>query len=135
MVDLVITASDVAGVNDGIGTAGEAITAGDVVALVGASLMLADANGGTGATAALRKPVGIALNDAASGQPVTYAKPGSMVTLGAVLTAGTTYYLSATPGGIAPAADLAVGMTPVIVGIAFSTTQLKISMLSAGVEL
>ncbi|GGO89031.1 hypothetical protein GCM10011348_45830 [Marinobacterium nitratireducens] len=135
MADLVITASSVSGTTGGTGTAGEAITAGDVLALSGGSLVLADANGGTGAANALRKPVGIALNDAAAGQPVAYATPGSMVTLGAVLTAGTAYYLSGTPGGIAPVADVAAGMTPIVVGIAFSTSQLKISMLSSGVEI
>lgn len=135
MVDIVVTAADVAGTNDGLGTAGEAIDAGEVVALVGGSLMLADANGGTGATADLRKPVGIALNSAAAGQPVAYAKPGSFVTLSAVMTAGTDYWLSGNPGKIAPRADVAAGMTPVLVGVAQSTTTLKVVLLNAGVEI
>lgn len=136
MADLLITASAVlASSAGGTGTAGVAITAGDVLALSGGALILADADAGADETAIQRKPVGIALNDAAAGQPVSYAKPGSEVALGAVLTAGTAYYLSATAGGICPVADVTTGMTPVTVGIAKSTTVLKVGFLHSGVEL
>lgn len=135
MADLTITAANVAGTVGGTGTAGATITAGDVVALSGGSLVLADADAGADETSVLRKPVGIALNDAASGQPVAYAKPGAIITCGATVVAGTAYYLSATAGGICPVADVTTGMTPVVVGIATSTTQLKLSMLNSGVEL
>jgi hypothetical protein len=64
-----------------------------------------------------------------------YAKAGSRVTVGTVLTAGTEYWLSATPGKICPRADVASGMTPVLVGIAESTSVLKLSFLSAGVQI
>ena len=133
MTDLTITAANVSGVASGRGKAGEAIAAGQPVALVGGSLMLADADGGASATADLRKPVGVALNNAASGQPVAYAS--DVVTLGAVLTAGTEYWLSATAGGIAPRADVTTGMTPVLLGVATSTSKLKLALINAGVEL
>lgn len=136
MTDVVITASSVAGTPDAFGTAGAAIAAGEVLAINSTGqLVLADANGGTGATDVLRVPVGIALNSAASGQPVGYAKLGRSVTVGAVLTAGTDYWLSGNPGKIAPRADVTAGMTPVVVGLASSTSVLKLVLVSSGVQI
>lgn len=135
MADLTITAANVAGNQTGFGVAGVAITAGEVVAKSGGSLILGDSDAGADSSAVERKPVGVALNDAAVGQPVAYAGPGSEYTAGATLTAGTTYYLSATGGGICPVADVTTGMTPVIVGIATSTTKMKLLLVNSGVEL
>lgn len=136
MVDLTITAASVvagAGAIDDEGTAGEAITAGQVVYYDRStrSYKLADGNS---ATAAVRSPTGIALNGAAAGQPLGVLREGP-VTIGAVLTAGVAYYLSATPGGICPVADLAIGVYPTIVGIATSTTVLDVKLHESGVAL
>jgi Uncharacterized conserved protein (DUF2190) len=115
------------------GTAGAAVTAGQVVYLDSADgrYKLADANS---ATAAVRAPIGIALNDAATGQPLTVATEGAIV-LGATITAGVAYYLSATPGAIAPVADLTTGDYPCILGIAKSATDLDINITCADVAL
>ncbi|MAZ17888.1 MAG: hypothetical protein CL535_16355 [Ahrensia sp.] len=137
MVDLVITAANVAaGANATTrhGTAGETITAGQAVYLDQASTgewLLADSDG---ASAAVRggELVGIALNGASDGQPIKVQLDGD-ITIGATLTAGTTYYLSDAPGGICPIADLATGDYYVIVGIATSTSVLKLGFQYSGV--
>ena len=51
------------------------------------------------------------------------------------MTAGVAYYLSDTPGGICPVADLASGEYPTVLGIATSTTVLAFDPQAAGVAL
>lgn len=129
MADITITAANVvAGSNAARaqGNAGEAITAGQIVYLASASKkwMLADADS---ATAEARKAGGIALNNAALNQPLAVATGGD-VTVGGTLTAGSAYYVSGTPGGLCPAADLASGDYPCLVGMAKSATVLAIDV-------
>lgn len=126
MADITVTAADVKGTPDatGICAVGATIAAGE-----------ADANGGSGATNTLRKPIGIALNAATAGQPVGYAKPGKSLTISAVMTAGTDYWLSANPGKICPRADVSAGSTPVLVGLAKSTSSLDMLMKSTEVQI
>ena len=136
MTNIVITPASVAGTPDAFGTAGATIAAGDVLALnATGQLVLADANGGTGATDVLRVPVGVALNSAASGQPVGYARTGKLVTIGGTIVAGTDYWLSGNPGKICPRADVVAGMTPVLVGLGKTTAILKLTMVSSEVEI
>lgn len=136
MADLTITSASVlagSGARRVIGTAGASVTAGQVVYLdsATATYKLADNNS---ATAEVRAPAGIALHAAASGQPLAVHTSGP-ITIGAALTAGVAYYLSDTPGGICPVADLASGEYPTILGIATSTTVLNVAIQSAGVAL
>jgi hypothetical protein len=135
MANLVITAANVLAGSDAskeTGTAGETITAGQVVARASTGLyMLADANS---ATAAIRQPRGIALNGAANGQPLVIQRSGS-ITIGAALTAGTDYYLSDTPGAIAPRADIGSGEYVASLGYATSTTVLGLNIQYTGVAL
>lgn len=136
MTDISVTASAViAGTNSvrDIGTAGETITAGKPVYYdaTTAKWMLADSNAGS---AAARTPVAISLNGASLNQPLSVHKSGDL-TLNAVLTAGTAYYLSDTPGGICPLADVGSGEYVVLIGIAKSTTVLAVDFQSAGVAL
>lgn len=135
MVDLVITAASVLGTNaaKATGSAGETITAGQVVYLdpTVKKYLKADSNS---ATLAARKASGIALNGAALDQPLTLATSGD-VTIGATLVAGSTYFLSETPGGIQPAADLAVGENVCQLGIAKSTSVLALNIQAPGVTL
>jgi hypothetical protein len=136
MADLSITAANcvpVAPALIGYGTAGATITAGQAIYLEASSntWKLADNNS---ATAEARAATAIALNGAASGQPLGYLSSGS-VTLGATMTAGVVYYLSATAGGICPVADLTSGQYPCAVGIATSTTVLKLGFNASGVAL
>jgi hypothetical protein len=108
------------------GTAGTTITAGQVVYLASATKkwLLADADS---ATAEARKAGGIALNGASLNQPLVVATSGD-ITLGGTMTAGTALYVSGTPGGICPVADVATGDYPCIVGMAKSATVLAINI-------
>ena len=136
MSDLVITATSVVagagalvahGVLGATGTAGQAVYLDDATN----SYKLADNNS---ATAAARVPDGLLLNGGASGQACAVITRGP-VTIGATLTAGVAYYLSDTPGGICPIADLASGEYPTLIGFATSTTVLNVKIQSAGVAL
>lgn len=136
MADLVLTAANVAagtGARVEHGTAGAAVTAGQVVYADSATntYKLADNNSGT---AAARAPFGIALHAASTGQPLQVQTTGP-ITIGATLTAGVAYYLSGTPGAICPVADLVTGMYPTALGIAISATQLDINIEQSGVAL
>ncbi len=84
---------------------------------------LADAN----ASAATSVIVGIAASSASSGQPVFVITADTDYTHGLTgVTAGDIIILSATAGGLAPAADLATGMYPNVVMIATSATKAKL---------
>lgn len=136
MADLVITAASViAGLGATIthGEAGATITAGQIIFRDPADRLhkLADNNA---AGAAVRAPKGIALNGAANGQPLAVHEKGP-ITIGAVLTPGVAYYLSDTPGGICPVADLASGEYPTIIGIAKSASVLDVNIQQSGVAL
>lgn len=84
-------------------------------------------------TAAKSKAIGVALHGASDGQPLEYATRGD-VTFNAVLTVGQVYVVSdAAAGGIAPVADLASGDYPTLLGVATTTTNLKLGILAAEV--
>lgn len=136
MTDISITAANVMAGNTATiarGTAGAAITAGQVVYLspTTGKYDLADTDS---ATAAVRNAVGIALNGAAAGQPIAVCIKGP-VTIGATIAAGVAYYLSGTPGGICPVADVASGDYPLIIGMGASTTVLNVDIQYPGVAL
>ncbi|RVI58532.1 hypothetical protein [Sinorhizobium meliloti] len=136
MADIVITpASVIAGSNAAVthGTAGEAITAGQVVYQNASTKkwMLADNDS---ATAAVRQASGIALNGASLDQPIAVQKSGD-ITIGGTLVAGVSYYLSATPGGIAPYADILAGDYVCLLGMSKSTTVLALDISYTGVAL
>lgn len=136
MTDLVITAANVVAGNTATivsGFAEAAITAGQVVYLnpTTGKYNLADVNS---ATAAVRNAVGIALNNAANGQPIDVCTKGP-VTIGAAILAGVAYYASGTPGGIRPVADNVTGDYTCLLGIGASTTVLNVNIQSPGVPL
>jgi hypothetical protein len=80
--------------------------------------------------------IGIAINTAAAGEPVIVAKSGATITqTGTTFSKGVTYYVSTTAGGIAPFADLASGDYPTSLGIATSTSALKINITISGVTI
>jgi len=135
MADITITAANVvagSGAVTAFGTSGATVTAGQVLYLDSATgtLKLADCDGASG----LRSPIGIALNGASAGQPLAYLRSG-LITIGATLVAGTTYYLSPVAGGICPVADVLAGDYPVIVGIATTTAILDVKFHEAGVAI
>lgn len=69
---------------------------------------------------------GMVLNGAAVDQPVVMAKNGAVVDVGAVLVAGSDYFLSGTPGAICPRADVTSGDDPVRIGMALTTSRLQL---------
>lgn len=136
MADLTITAASVLaadGSSSEYGVAGAAITAGQTAYLDSTTgrYQLADSNS---ATVAARTPRGIALNGAANGQPLAILLAGP-ITIGATMTAGVAYYQSDVPGGIAPVADVGSGEVSTVIGIATSTTVLKVGIQTSGVTL
>ena len=136
MTDLSITAANVVAdpsATRTTGQAGEAITAGKAVYLdpTTKKWQLADSNS---ATAAAKRAGGIALNGAALNQPLDVCTAG-LVTIGATLVAGSPYYLSETPGGIEPGADLGSGENVCQIGLATSTSVLNIQIQNPGVTL
>ncbi|MER2536033.1 MAG: hypothetical protein ABTQ31_12805 [Rhizobiaceae bacterium] len=136
MADLIVTAANVlasSGPKEQ-GVAGEAISAGKALYKSSTSKkwMLADSNSGT---AEARRAIAIALNNAALNQPVVVALPGSDIAIGATLTAGTDYYLSDTPGGICPRADVGSGESVCLLGLAKSPSVLAFNPQFPNVQL
>jgi len=136
MVDIVITAANVvagAGALPEHGVAGASITAGQQVYLDSATskYLLADSNS---STPAARTPRGFALNGAANNQPLAVHKKGPL-TIGGTLVPGVAYYLSDTPGGLCPVADVGSGEYSCLVGIATSATVLEVNIQPSGVAL
>lgn len=136
MADLTITAANVlaqAGAEQHDGIAGATIAQGKAVAIdpTTGKIVLADSNH---ATAALRRARGVALNAASDGQPIKWAGAGP-VAIGATLTAGVAYYLSDTPGGICPVADVGSGENSVLLGLATSASVLDLDIQNSGVTL
>ncbi len=136
MADITLTpANVVAGANSTstTGTAGETIAAGKAVYLSSTTKkwMLADSNS---ATAEARQAKGFALNGASLNQPVSVHKDGDL-TIGGTLVAGTAYYLSDTPGGICPVADVGAGEYVCLLGLAKSTSVLAVDIQFPGVSL
>lgn len=137
MADLTITpASVLAGAGSAIehGVAGTTITAGQVLYLDTASTgkwLLADADAATAIARGSAK-IGVALHGASSGQPIAVHKEGDLA-LGAVLTAGISYFLSGTSGGICPVADVTGGEYFVFLGQAKSTSVLAFRPQYSGV--
>lgn len=129
----IVPANVVAGSNStrDTGTAGETIAAGKAIYLNTTTnkWMLADNNG-----AGTRSVGGIALVGASLNQPVTFIKSGDLA-LGTTLVAGADVWLSGTPGGLCPRADVVTGMDPVLVGIATSTTNINVSVQDVGVTI
>jgi hypothetical protein len=138
MTDIVITASAVVagnGAQTKTGIAGAAIAAGDIVYLDTATTgkwQLADSDAASAEARGQTANIGVALNGAAANQPVVVLV-GGPVTVGAVLTAGTAYYLSDTPGKLCPVADISGGDYFTLMGLAASTSVLNVDPQYSGV--
>jgi hypothetical protein len=136
MADLSVTAANCVPGADARyldGVAGETIAAGKAVYLASATnkWMLADSNSGT---AEARDAKAIALTGSSNNQPIR-VQTGGALTLGATMTAGTVYYLSDTPGGICPLADVGAGEFVEVIGVATSTTVMQLILAYSGVSL
>lgn len=111
------------------GTAGEALAAGQAVYISsGTTYKLAHCET-SAATAAAR---GITLHAAASGQPIR-VMTGGTYTVGATVALGKVYVLS-TSGLIAPVGDLATNDYVTVIGVATSTTKMRLLIYASGVK-
>lgn len=110
---------------------GEAITQGMPVYQAGGDnkWYQADANASAAAAAA----TAIALTPCGIDGYFVIAETGTTVDLGATLTVGTTYVVSATKGAIAPIADLTTGDYTTILGTATAAGSLPLNISSSGV--
>lgn len=95
-----------------------------------ADYRLADAD-----TAATARAVGITVTSATADGNFVLAVTRGELTLGAILTVGTEYYLGTTPGEIVPKADLVTGDFVTRLGIATSTSTLFVDINATGVAL
>ena len=132
MADLTVVAANVQPGTSTIskrGIAGEAIGAGDSVFEASDGGMELAENDIDAASAAAR---GIALNGAAIGQPIEYAASGD-IDMGAIMTIGQVYIVGAGPGGIAPEVDAGAGDFVTILGVATTTSNLKLGITQSGV--
>jgi hypothetical protein len=138
MADITITAANVvagSGAATKTGTAGATIAAGDIIYLDTATTgkwILADSDAALAEARGQTGNIGMALNGAAVNQPVVALTSGP-VTVGAVLTAGTAFYLSDTPGKLCPVADISGGDYFTLVGLAASTSLLNVDFQYSGV--
>lgn len=135
MADITVTATNVfAGggstVIDGI--LGATLGAGTIVYIEAAS-GTAKACDADSTTAEVRSPVGFLLNGGVANQPCKILTAGP-ITLGAVLTNATTYYLSPSATGVLCLdADVLTGDYPIIMGQATSTSVLNVKIQNTGV--
>lgn len=110
--------------------AGAAITVGQAVHVkADGTLGLYDANG----TAPANVFAGIALNSAATGQPVLYAESDPEFTPGFTVAANAIVIGSATAGGLCPATDLATGHYLTIVGVGIGSNKIDLNPIKSGV--
>ncbi len=132
MADLVVVAANVKPASSTVtkkGIAGESISAGQsVFKATDGQIELAEKD----LTAADAAAVGVSLNDAALDQPVEFAITGD-INMGTILAIGQVYIVGAAPGGIAPEADAAATEFLTVIGVATTTSNLKLGLLQSGV--
>lgn len=131
MADLTITAANVERVSGAteVLTSGVSVTAGKVLRINPSTQKAALAGNDSELNAVAR---GIALNDAAANQPVTILRGGDL-DLGATLTVGETYVLSAS-GNVSPIGDMQVGDWVTILGVATAADNLRLDIQVTGVQ-
>lgn len=125
--DLSITAANVIPSSAAViqtGTAGAAITAGQLVYKSAADRKFYLADGDSG-TSGVRDCYGMAVTSSGAGAPVSVViEDPSLQIAASGLTNGTIYILSATAGGLAPAADATTGWYVTVVAVAKSGTTI-----------
>jgi hypothetical protein len=133
MANLTLTAANVvpsAAATYSRAAAGVAIGAGDIIFLdTDRTFKLSDAN----AVAPANTVTGIAANSAAVGQPVAAVTADPALAIGGTVTQGEVLVLSATPGKIAPVADLATGYNVVILGVGDASNKVNFRPHAPGI--
>ncbi len=138
MADLVVVATAVLKVsgNPAHGIAGEAITAGQSVYLDSSTTPQTYKRTLNTGTVDQANAAGIALNGAATGQPLDVLGIGGVVNPGVAVALGETYAVSAVAGAICPLADVGTGGTKwvTILGVATSVAQITLNINPSGVK-
>jgi len=132
MADLTVVAANVKPAASSLtknGIAGEAIDAGQSIFEAADGAMELCENDQAALDADCK---GIALNDAAADQPVQWVYGGD-INMGAILSIGAVYVVGAAPGGIAPEADVVATEFLTVIGVATTTSNLKLGILPSGV--
>jgi hypothetical protein len=129
MADVTVTAANVKKLSGTSQTniTGAAFTAGQTL-YIDANQLAQLADGDLSATTALA--VGMALCNAALGQPVTWAGAGSVVTVGGTVAAGVLYIQSANAGGFTADAP-ATGVKTLLVGIGNNATDVTLLFVTS----
>lgn len=133
MADFTITPANViAAVAGGTATAGAAITAGQVIYRKSSDqkvylAVTTDANTST--------PIGVALNNAAIGQPISYLANGALTVGSAFGTERTLLTVSDTPGGIRRFSENGAGDFLTVIGWITSATTMYIDITPTGVAM
>lgn len=129
MADLSITAANVERASGSIqhATATVAITAGQVISVATAGTAVL----GTNASDQSANTTGIALNEAAANQPISYLAVGQL-DVGATLTIGELYVASAA-GAISPVGDHASADYLTVLGQADATDNLILDINTTGI--
>lgn len=127
MVDYTVTATSVQASASATvihGTAGATITAGQAVYrdATDGEWKLLDVDTASGAGIGTQGNMGIALNGAADGQPLSVCVEDPDFTPGITMVVGTTVVGSGTAGGLAPDSDLAAGDYHVVLIVPKTTT-------------
>jgi hypothetical protein len=133
MADVSITAGNVlAGTGSTTrGTAGATLTAGQPVYLDASVARYKAANALTASSAVV---AGITLNGGSNGQPMEIIQSG-ILTAGGTLAVGKTYILSSNSGGICPVDDESTNHYISVLGVATSSSLLKMNPIISGVKL
>lgn len=129
---LIVSGTPKTGTLLGTVTAGMALYTDGTRGVFGPSVGAADANS---ATAAIRTIAGVSLSGGAVGQPCLYCDTnGDVISFGAILTANTAYIMGATTAGdINPVADITAGWYYNQLGVAVTTSQMKLAFVTTGV--
>lgn len=85
-------------------------------------------------TTTLAAAVGVAMTPASADGYILMLKAGDYI-VGGTLSQGTTYVVSATAGGIAPSSDLVSTNIVTNLGIAISSTVLRLDIQASGIAL
>lgn len=128
MADLTVTAASVSGTTQTI-LAGETITAGMAVYLKSSNNRWMKAQcDGTAEEAGSGVRLGVALHGSLAGQPLIVQESGT-ISIGATVTVGVLYCVSATAGGICPQADLVSTNKITVIGMGATAETIDLARI------
>lgn len=76
----------------------------------------------------------VAITGGSVGQPITTARAGAVVNMGATLAVGTIYILDGAAGGICPSTDVAQNDWVTVIGVAITAANMQLICVASGVQ-